>query len=119
MCSFTAKMQKKVVVTQSLVIPSLRPMGCINIQILEKELESFPVVVDQDIEVQYCNLSCPVNHQQLPQKWFSEALMFFQSSLLFYTHLHHILDWWGKKTPSNLSFKSDNCVAMSVFAQSH
>lgn len=98
MCSFIAKMQKKVVAAQSLVVPSLKPMGCINIQALETELESFPVVVDQGIEVQHCkHLSCPANHQQLPQKWFSEALVFFQRSLLFYIHLHHTLHWWGEK----------------------
>lgn len=72
-------------------------MGCIHIpilQILGKELESFPAVLDQSIEVQHCkHLSCPVGHHQLPQKWFSEALMFFQSSLLFHTQLHHTLYW--------------------------
>lgn len=53
-------MQKKVIAAQSLVVPSLKPMGCINIQALETELESFPVVVDQGIEVQHCkHLSCP------------------------------------------------------------
>lgn len=57
-------------------------MDYINIQILEEE--SFPAVVDEGIEVQHCK-SCPVSHQQLPQKWFSEALRFFWSSLLFYT----------------------------------
>lgn len=46
MCSLIAKMQKKVVVAQSLGVPSLKPMGHINIQTLETELESFPVVVD-------------------------------------------------------------------------
>lgn len=98
MCSFIAKIQKKVVVTQSLVALSLEPVSCINIQIQGKELESFPVVVDQGIEVQHCkHLSCPVNHQQLPQKWFSETLMFFQSSLLLYTHLHLTLYQWVKK----------------------
>lgn len=98
MCSFIAKIQKKVVVTQSLVALSLKPVSCINIQIQEKELESFPVVVDQGIEVQHCkHLSWPVNHQQLPQKWFSETLMFFQSSLLLHTHLHLTLYQWVKK----------------------
>lgn len=85
------------VVTQSSVVPSLKAMDCINIQILEKELESVPVVVveDQGIEVQHCkHLSGQARHQQLPQKWFSEALMFFWSSLLCSTHLHHALNWW-------------------------
>lgn len=62
MCSFIAKIQKKAVVAQSLVVPSLKLMVCINIQALEKEFESFPVVVEQGMEVQHCKLlSCPAS----------------------------------------------------------
>lgn len=54
--------------------------------------------ISQDVQVQRCT-TCPVlltavNHQQLHQKLFSEAPMFFQRSLLDYTHLHHTVHWW-------------------------
>lgn len=58
MCSLIAKMQKKVVVAQSLGVPSLKPMGRINIQTLETELESFPVVVDWSATLQALVLPC-------------------------------------------------------------
>lgn len=99
MCSFIRKIQKKALLAQSLVVLSLKPMGCINIQPWESESDSFLVVViSQGIQVQ-CWSTCPVplaavKDQQLHQKLFSEALTFFQRSLLDYAHLHHTVHWW-------------------------
>lgn len=104
MCSFIGEIQKKVLLAQSLVVPSLKPMGCINIQPWENGSDSFLVWwwTGQGVRVQCCS-TCPVlltaiNHQQLHQKLFSKALMLFQRSLLDYTHSALM-----KKLRSNLS----------------